>query len=342
MPLSRFTGLPLADRAVLLAAELWIALRAPRLMVNSWRRARAQGFRPFHALPLAGDEKFLWRKVVDRDPLHVTLSDKLAARDWVAAQGLDLPPQPQVLWQGERAEDLPRALLTPDAVVKVNHNSGGVHLVREDGADPELIAQRIAGWLSDDFGRANGEWGYLAIPRRVFVERRVGRPGVPLEDWKVYAFAGRIARVVRIDPQSRPRAGQAYEADETGRLRLLDTPPGVCRVVKKGPPSPRLDEMLHAARALSRSLDHVRVDFLADDRDVWLGELTLYSEGGKFAGKGYDPEAPLSRAWDIRDAGALRRPAGGLAWRIYARSLARALDLADGTRGAGRAGELGP
>ncbi|PWJ16996.1 ATP-grasp fold amidoligase family protein [Jannaschia seohaensis] len=324
---SRLSGLPFADCAVLLAAELWIALRAPRLMVNSWRRARAQGFRPFHALPLAGDEKFLWRKVVDRDPLHVVLSDKLAARDWVGGLGLDLPERPAVLWRGERAEDLPDCLLTEDAVVKVNHNSGGVHVVARDGSDPAVVRKRVRGWLTDDFGRRNGEWAYLAVPREIFIEHRVGRAGVPLEDWKFYVFGGRIARVVRIDPESRPKAGQAFQPDAQGKLRLLPDPPGICRVRKKAPIHPRFREMVRAARALGRGLDHVRVDFLADDRGVWLGELTLYSEGGKFVGNGYDPDVLLSRAWDLREAPALREITGGPVRRLYLRVLRRALAL---------------
>ncbi|MDB2407272.1 hypothetical protein N9W17_01900 [Jannaschia sp.] len=324
---SRFHGLPLVDRAILFAAEIWMALRAPRLMVASWRRARSQGFFPFHALPLAGDEKFFWRKMIDHDPLHVILSDKLAARDWFASREVAPPPTPTVLWRGERAEDLPDALLTQTVVVKANHNSGGVHVVPRDGTDPARIRTRAAAWLSDDFGRGNGEWGYLGIPRAVFVEERVGRPGVPLEDWKVYAFDDRVLRVVRIDPDSRPKAGQVYQADENGTLHLQTTPPEVCEVVKMAPQHPRFDEMMAAASALGRGIDHVRVDFLADDRDVWMGEMTLYSLGGKFGGNGYDPDAPLSRAWDLTISSALRTPSGGLARRTYLNALKRALAI---------------
>lgn len=78
---------------------------------------------PNPACPQHVFDKFLWRKVFDRDPSSVAMSDKLVAKTIAC----DLCPSvkvPRTLWVGERFEDIPPELIAGDAVVKTSHGSG--------------------------------------------------------------------------------------------------------------------------------------------------------------------------------------------------------------------------
>ncbi|MBN2907116.1 MAG: hypothetical protein JXJ18_10450 [Rhodobacteraceae bacterium] len=61
-------------------------------------------------------------------------------------------------------------------------------------------------------------------------------------------------------------------------------------------------------RRLGAGFDQIRVDLLSDGRDIWSGELKVYSGAGKFHLTGHNPDAQISRAWKIRRAAFLRDP----------------------------------
>src|SRR5690606_22796662 len=90
-------------RFVLWCAGLWLALRHPVMMV---RHRRKMGSWPNPGHPHSYSDKMMWRKLLDRNPLFVTATDKLAAKDYIAARTPGLP-QPQVLWTGRSAAEIP-------------------------------------------------------------------------------------------------------------------------------------------------------------------------------------------------------------------------------------------
>ncbi|TIL70599.1 MAG: hypothetical protein E5Y89_22605, partial [Mesorhizobium sp.] len=75
-------------RLVLAAARLLLTLRHPALV---FRFIRKLGYLPNPAAPRSHHELMLWRKIVDRDPLFVTLTDKLAAKDYIRRICLEMP-----------------------------------------------------------------------------------------------------------------------------------------------------------------------------------------------------------------------------------------------------------
>ncbi|RVD68459.1 MAG: hypothetical protein E5V62_13845 [Mesorhizobium sp.] len=75
-------------RLVLAAARLLLTLRHPALV---FRFIRKLGHLPNPAAPRSHHELMLWRKIVDRDPLFVTLTDKLAAKDYIRRICLEMP-----------------------------------------------------------------------------------------------------------------------------------------------------------------------------------------------------------------------------------------------------------
>lgn len=72
--------IPALHRFVLAMARLLITLRHPILV---GRFARKMGYFPNPAAPVRYNECMLWRRLIDHNPLFVTLSDKLAAKDYI-------------------------------------------------------------------------------------------------------------------------------------------------------------------------------------------------------------------------------------------------------------------
>ena len=104
-------------RLVLAVARLLITLRHPALVV---RFVMKLGYLPNPATPVRYHELLLWRKIVDRNPLFVTLTDKLAAKAHIR----DACPEiavPQTLWSGRNPADIPLDLLAGNVIVKTNH-----------------------------------------------------------------------------------------------------------------------------------------------------------------------------------------------------------------------------
>jgi hypothetical protein len=318
-------------------AELCIILWGPKHYLLSLRRARSYGRFPFHAFPRSLNEKYHWRKVFDRNPEFVALSDKLALRDWMKGAGVDVAMTP-VLWAGASPHALPREMLSGDVMIKPNHASGVCFPMWEKAhADDEpsratLIA-KLNSVLKSDYSRMYGEWGYKNIPPRVFAEKRIGRDGTAINDLKFYMFGRRIERIVHLQDRPDGRYGQVFEPDGLGGFTCLDRFPSVCI----GKAEVSFDKVLGPAAILARNLgdpfDHMRVDLLEADGAMWLTEMTIYNQGGHLPNGGEDPDSQISKAWDIRRSWAIRTRSGGLAKRLYLGLLKRALDRADTTRG---------
>lgn len=317
---------PVRDSLVFLLVNLWCWLRYPQVLHSMAKRSLPHGRWPTPALPLSANDKFYWRKAFDRDPRFVTLSDKLACKDWVHRQGLEIRTA-RVLWTGTDAALIPDALLASRVLVKATHGSGTNILLHAPPADRARFNRQANRFLRRNTGARRAEWGYYDVPRKLFVEEMLADAGPVLEEIKFYTFGTRIERAVRIFDRFGDMGGQTLEPDEAGRLRLSEQPMVLRPEVIVTRPLPATwERCVTLARALGRDFDHMRVDLLTDGTDVWLGEMTVYNQGGFIAYTGHDPEVQISRAWDIRRSAFLRQPPTR-GWRaLYAAALRRALD----------------
>lgn len=86
--MGNYADLPARHRLVLMVARTVLTLRHPALVA---RFAMRLGYLPNPAAPSRYNELMLWRKIVDRNPLFVTLTDKLAAKAYIHAACPELP-----------------------------------------------------------------------------------------------------------------------------------------------------------------------------------------------------------------------------------------------------------
>lgn len=147
------------NRLVLSVARLWLTARHPVLVA---RFAVELGYLPNPAAPVRYNELVLWRKIVDRNPLFVTLTDKLAAKVYIrdACPGIAMP---ETLWCGRDAANIPPGLLTSAAVIKANHGCAMNIFVSEGGPDRAAIVRKARRWQRERYGRRHGEWAYRPI-----------------------------------------------------------------------------------------------------------------------------------------------------------------------------------
>ena len=272
----------------------------------------------------------LWRKVFDRNPLFVTATDKLAAKDYVRERAPELP-QPAVLWIGSSAADIPDMVLAGPAMVKASNGSGANYRVEGGKPDRQTIARSTRHLLRPGGHRRREEWAYWPIAGRLFAEELLPLGGGDLPtDLKAYVASGRVCNVwatdklfgrsLTLSPDGTPLPGRdELNPDEAAALPWSEH---LAELVR---------EAARLAPVLGEAFDMVRVDFLVTPEGLHAGELTIYSSGGYDVW--FNPAIPaeIGEVWDLRDSWFLRQRHRGLR-RRYAEALIAAETAVRGAR----------
>jgi len=248
--------------------------------------------------PRRFSEKMQWRKLFQLDPLFAILSDKLAARDYVAAC-IGPGRQADLLWAGNDADAIPFDRLVPPYALKSTHASGQVIIVR-DLAGLDVAAARAAarGWLAYCHGTSNNEPAYVHLPRRLLVERLLLRPdGTPPLEHRVSVFDGRVAfiRTTTSDAHGRPCFGDVHDRDWTWLPITWESPAHPVPL----PRPTRLAEMIGLAERLGAGLSQCRVDIYDCGDRLMVGEITLYSQSGLVVYPDPAHDFALGEPWTI-------------------------------------------
>jgi len=274
-----------------------------RLMLGRW---------PDPGFPVLRADKFVWRKVFDRNPLFTEVSDKLKAKAYAVGHCPEVRVA-KTLWTGRRPEDIPDELLLGDGVVKANHGSSWNYFVRAGNCNRDELNRLANGWLSRRFGRRHAEWGYYGVEPVLFVEEMLFEGDESIaNEYKFYVGNGQMIFVfVRQLAPDGTRINGALTND--GDLvsgsyiggRLSDETMAPAEFAK----------LRAAALKLSEEFDLVRCDLYVVDGEVYFSEFTLYSDGGF----GWISDENINRRyaeiWDLRNSWFMRTPQTG--WRKY-------------------------
>lgn len=309
------------DRLLFLGLDVAVALVHPREVLRFYRKSASHGNRHLSiAAPRVANAKFVWRKVFDHDLRFTVMSDKMAAKDFVRDLGIGLQT-PRTLWSGPPG-DLPESMLGGDVVIKTTHGWSTNLYPARDGMSPDEVREGIRRAMAQRHGRRYNQWAYYDIRPRLFVEERVDKD-VDLTDLKVYVYGGVAQRVVPIRTiGDNQRIAAVWTRDAQGTFVRSSEASGVSPgVVDDAPLPPCTEEALTIASRIGAYFDHLRVDFLATEDALYLGEITVYSQSGILVG-GFSIDAEPSRLWDLRRSWFLN--AGQEGWKgVYARALAR-------------------
>ncbi|TGV55230.1 hypothetical protein EN784_32770 [bacterium M00.F.Ca.ET.141.01.1.1] len=304
------------DRIVLSVARLWLTLRHPVLVV---RFVMKLGYLPNPAAPVRYNELLLWRKILDRNPLFVTLTDKLAAKAHIRETCRDVAV-PKTLWSGRDPADLPPDLLTGDVVVKANHGCAMNIFVSNGEPDRVAIVRKASRWLKKRYGRRNGEWAYWPVVPAVFVEEPLALSGGTIAtDIKVHLCSGVISHVwvedkhakrsLLFDRDANPLPGR--DPDYPGEHQALPVNARLVAYVRQA---------ISIAPGIAGDLDYIRIDFLVTDDRLYAGEVTVYSAAGYGTWTNPAIAGEIERLWRLDQSAFLRRK-HKRAVRLYADAL---------------------
>jgi hypothetical protein len=315
-----------AARAAILLANAFVYLRHPAKVLIFYKYVR---YWPNVCDPKTKHEKFLWRKVFDRNPVYRLIADKLAVRGFIKTRCPDLA-MADVVWTGTSPEQIPDALLQPDVVIKTNNGtSRNIFITADAPVDRALIDERIARWLTRPHGIMHGEWVYGQIPPRVFIEKLVTTPGDPeFVDICCHTLMGRCLLVtVDKDVKKKSERIALYDA-QANRLPIQfrdNASAEPCAELPEDFTVPAtFAEAVRCAESIARDFDYVRVDFMSTGSRLYFCECTVFPMGGFSVISGGTDDS-IAAAWDLRNSQFLQQPQRGITG-LYARLYRRYLD----------------
>jgi len=280
-----------------------------------WVHRRFHGVEPDLGNPRGLDEKICWLKVHDRRPLLTRMSCKFEAREVVRERGFGhLLKQTYGAW--DRAEDIDFDALPDKFALKATHGTK-LNFFHPSGQAPDRgaivkIAQR---WLETDLAARSGQWGYRNIKPRILAEELLPLPkpyGLP--ELRVWCFGGNPHFIRRsrsfTDGPSQPGSlpepvrGKGLFIDLNWNRLPIDNPISGIDELPDRPDD--LDELLAAARALSRDMPLARIDFTDSNGRLFFSEITLYPNNGCNRWSPPETDLILGNLVDLPDAADLR------------------------------------
>jgi len=237
--------------------------------------------------PQTLNEKINWLKLNDRSPLHTKCADKFTVRHYIADKIGEEYLIP-LLYHTANPYDLVAENLPDEPfIIKTNHDSGGVFIVRNksklDYRKAQLDFKRF---LNKNYYQESKEWQYKDIEPRILVERLLlNKEGKIPFDYKMHCFNGKLNFTqVDLDRQEN-HTRNLYDREwefipcqwKYKNGRQLERPSNY-------------EKMKRLAEDIAKDFIYVRVDFYSVQNQIYFGELTFHSESGlsKFDPPEYD------------------------------------------------------
>lgn len=227
------------------------------------------------------------------NPHFTRVSDKYAARAYVASK-VGEEHLVKLLWHGEDPRAIPFDSLPAEYVIKTNHGSAQVIVVKGT-ADRVDITDKLSVWLKRNFYWSAREGQYYDIKPRIMIEEYLrSQDGSGPLDYRFWCFGG-VPEVIQVD-------NHAHDInpffDPQWSLLDLHYREGVARPLIPKPIN--FERMLAMASQLSAGFDFVRVDLYNIDGRICFGEMTLTPTAGglKLRPESWDVE--LGEKWMMR------------------------------------------
>jgi len=264
-------------------ANLCVGLR---WSTNTINYRRAIGKPPNYVSPEAWTEKMQWRKVFDHNPLLVTYTDKVLARDYMR----EVAPEvaiPRTFWIGENPEEIPFDTFDEPYVIKPNHASGRIIYVENPAAiDRQKIISTCRQWLQATYGQNVGEWAYRKVRPRLIVEELLSyfNSDDGVVNYKFFVFSGRV-RYAQFESKTSQGTFLTFFGADGERLRVrkwigLEEPGEMDMPSDEIEAPSKFFEMKGIAERIGATIDMVRVDLYQIGETIYFSELTLYDGTG--------------------------------------------------------------
>jgi len=267
-----------ADKEAFLMEE---KIDADMRLVHCEQKAyRDLGYFPDLKNPRTLNEKSIWLALHYKNPLIALLSDKAAAKAWIASRVGEEYVVPTIGIY-ERVSDIDFSLLPQRFVAKLNNgwNSEKVLIVRDKASlDLDKAKAVLSSWLYP--------WNNYYYHNLCSTDDKLEKPLIVIEeyigtqerrriqDFKFFCFDGepKFAYVARDpDPDSPERTLTFVDLD----WNVLPARRSHAPAAETLAPPLNKDEMIRLSRVLAEGFPFVRIDFYEVDGRVYVGEVTF-------------------------------------------------------------------
>ncbi len=264
-----------------------------RLLLQQYERGT--GKRLNLSNPQTFGEKLYCRKISwnrGHNPIFTQLTDKYRAKAYVASK-VGEQHLVKLLWHGENPRTIPFDSLPAEYVIKTNHASKQVIVVKGKVDRSEIIS-RLSVWLKSNYYWGGREYQYYHIKPRVMIEEYLrNQDGSGPLDYRFWCFGG-IPEVIQVDNHAHDI--NPFFDTQWNQLDLYYRE-GASRPAIAKPMN--FEQMMFIASQLSAGFDFVRVDLYNIDGKIYFGELTFTPTGGTLKLRPESWDLKLGEKWEM-------------------------------------------
>ena len=231
--------------------------------------------------PKTYNEKIMWSKLNDRNPIRTKLTDKEAVREWVIQKlGTDKYCVPRYgTWNS--FDEICFDRLPDSFILKTNHGWDANWIVKDKHAmDTKACKKQFDKWMKKSFLGRTMEYQYLGISPKIVCEKLLFSVKDDLPDYKFFCFDGKVfCSYLMEDYSLDPHNGRLGFLDRDWKLMPYHRKE--YKPLKIQPPKPlNYEKMVEIAEILSDGFPHVRVDLYNIDGTIYFGEMTFSTAAG--------------------------------------------------------------
>lgn len=249
--------------------------------------------------PQSLNQKIVWKKLHDRNPLLTITADKYKVREYIrlvlgneSANEILVP----LLYVGRNPQKIPFENLPDEYIIKTNHASKtNIFIEPKNPANKKKIIDQINKWLAKPYGLFAYEWAYQNIPRLFIIEKFLqDADGASLKDYKFMMINGKCELIQVYSGRDNELVCSFYNAQwQYQNIQWKN---------KYGPPIEKpavLEKMIAIAERLSAPFDFVRVDLYEINNRIYFGELTHYPASGRLEISPKNIDFLLGSKWSL-------------------------------------------
>lgn len=266
------------------------------------KRILLERFERIHGRPLdisqpkTFSEKLFCRMIMlsqKPNPHFTRVSDKFLARAYAGSK-VGEQHLVNLIWHGEDPREIPFDSLPNEYVIKTNHGSAQVIVVRGRVDRTDIIGKLFL-WLKKNYYWSAREGQYYDIKPRVMIEEYLRSPdGSGPLDYRFWCFGG-SPEVIQVDNHAHDI--NPFFDTQWNQLDLYYREHAARPFMEK---PKNFDAMLSIASTLSAGFDFVRVDLYNIDGNIYFGEFTLTPTSGQLKLRPEDWDLKLGRKWEIQ------------------------------------------
>lgn len=227
--------------------------------------------------PIGFNEKLNWLKVNDVHYEYTDYVDKVKVRE-VLKEKLGEDIAFPLLGQWERYKDINFDALPDQFVLKCNHDSGSVKIVKDKSKiDHKEFAKFFKSRLKINSYAIGREYPYKNVKPMIIAEKyMVAENEEDINDYKFFCFNGKPEMMFIATDRSSDVKFDFFDM-EFNHLDIENIHPSCGREIEK---PACFEEMKELATKLSQGIKFVRIDLYEIGGKVYFGEYTFFHGGG--------------------------------------------------------------